>query len=307
MKLFFKKKSDIPRRRLADDGDDSNQKVSSIFMRNRTLSGYLSGGRNIVDPNVDSPRTNVHHLAIKRRKIFAIFLFAVLAIVFLWFLISNFTAGVSIVASNVTISKSIDESKYSKVIQDYLNANPLGRFNFFLDSSSLNDYVSNKLPEVELITESGMASIGDTRFSIKMRRPVAGWKIDGKQYFVDNKGVPFESNYYNDSIIQITDNSGATLQTGAASVSKRFLSFVGLVVSLSSSSGYTVSQASLPLNTTRELDVTIKDINLLVKLSIDRPAGEQVEDMSRAIQYFVKQNRMPTYIDVRVSGKAFFK
>lgn len=153
----------------------------------------------------------------------------------------------------------------------------------------------------------GMAGIGITNISIKMRTPVAGWKINDKQYYVDAKGIPFEQNYYTDPTVQIVDNSGATLQAGAASVSKRFLGFVGLIVSLSRASGYTVIQAILPVNTTRELEVKLKENNTLVKLSIDRPAGEQIEDMSRAVRYFTIQGRTPSYIDVRVSGKAYFK
>ena len=92
-----------------------------------------------------------------------------------------------------------------------------------------------------------------------------------------------------------------------AIASNRFLSFVGRVVSLTKASGYTVVQAMLPAETTRELEIKLKEGDYLVKLSIDRPVGEQVEDMIAAVRYFTGSGQTPKYIDVRVSGKAFYQ
>jgi hypothetical protein len=309
MKLFSKKQSDIPRRRLATDNTSVSNPKSDIFKRNRTLTGMTSNyldSLNIIQSGLKSPRAHVHHLTTKRRKIFGIFVIVVMVIAFLWTLISNFTAAVAI-STNTTVSKPINGAKYESVIQDYLDINPLSRFQFFLDQNALSAYAANRLPEVEKVYSRSMAGIGTTDFAVTMRTPVAGWKINDKQYYVDAKGVPFEQNYYDAPTVQIIDNSGASLQAGEASVSKRFLGFVGRVVSLAKDNGYVVLQAILPANTTRELEIKLKDNNLLVKLSIDRPVGDQVEDMSRAVRYFISHNQTPTYIDVRVSGKAFYK
>jgi hypothetical protein len=227
-------------------------------------------------------------------------------IVSLWLLISHFTAVVSISISDTDISKTIDKSKYEKVIQDYFGINPLSRFQFLMNQSELITYVSGKLPEVKTVIQKSMVGIGVTDFTMLMRKPVAGWKINDKQYYVDDSGVAFEQNHFITPEVQVIDNSGASFQAGEASVSKRFLAFVGLVVALAKTSGYTVTQAILPSNTTRELDIKLKDNDLIVKMSIDRSAGEQVEDMSRVIKYLVGR-QMPGYIDVRVSGEAFYK
>jgi hypothetical protein len=298
---LFSKKSDIPRRRqVTDDAHVLNS--PDAFKRNRTLTN------NTISNSLDnSPRVHAHHLAKKRQKVFGVFIIVALLAAFLWLLVSNFTAVVVISTSDTAISKSLESSKYESVIQQYLSNNPLGRFQFFLDRGSLSSYVSSKLPEVSSVTQKNTTGVGITDFAIAMRIPVAGWKINDKQYYVDAQGVPFEQNYFATPTVQIIDNSGASLQTGAASVSKRFLGFVGQVVSLAKNSGYTVTQAILPAGTTRELEIRLKDNNLLVKLSIDRPAGEQIEDMSRAVQYFTSHAQMPTYIDVRVSGRAFFE
>jgi hypothetical protein len=223
-------------------------------------------------------------------------------------IISHLSArvAVTVVNSAETIGQ-LDISKYEQAIQDYMGENPTNRLTFLLNQSSLTAYVSNKMPEVETVTQVDNWDFGETNFKIKMRQPVAGWNINGQQYYVDAAGVSFMKNYFAAPSIQIVDNSGVSLQTGVASVSRRFLSFVGQTISLAKASGYPVVQAILPAGTTRELEIKLKGSNLIVKLSIDRPEGEQIEDMSRAVQYFTSHGQMPSYIDVRVSGKAFYK
>jgi len=308
MNLFKRKRSDTPKRRLAGS-DVYASNSSNIFKRNRTLTGTTSNRLDStnVRSDLESPRVHVHHLAIQRRKILSILLVVFMSIILLWILISNFTAKVIVSVSSTTVSKPVDSAYYGKIIQEYLNINPMSRLQFLLNQSALTTYVSNKLPEVASIKQQGGMGIGETDFSITMRTPVAGWVINNKQYYVDSSGISFEQNYFSPPSVQIVDNTGASLQTGTAIASKRFLSFVGRVVSLAQTNGYTVTQAILPANTTRELEVRLKDVNFSIKLSIDRPVGEQVEDMSRAVQYFISNGRTPSYIDVRVGGKAFYK
>ena len=119
--------------------------------------------------------------------------------------------------------------------------------------------------------------------------------------------MSFEKNYYLEPTLQIVDESGVTSKTGIAIASNKLLSFVGRVVSQANSRGYTVIEAILPIDTTRQLRIKLKDSNIVVKLSIDRPAGEQIEDMDRAVRYIKSKNLYPSYIDVRVGGKAFYK
>jgi len=309
MNLFKKKQSDIPRRRLVER-DASMPTSSDIFRRNRTLTGTTSNhlGSTNAKSDLESPRTHLHHLSIQRRKIFSVLLVVFVSAVFLWALVSNFTATVVVGVSDTSISKSVDASIYEKVIQEYLGDNPMSRLRPALDQPVLAVYVSSKLPEVANVVQLNIIGIGKTNFIITMRTPVAGWRINDKQYYVDSNGIPFEKNYFSAPAVQIVDDSGVSLQgSGTAIASKRFLGFVGRIVSLASTSGYTVTQAILPVNTTRELEVRLKENNFLVKLSIDRPAGEQVEDMVKAVQYFTGHSRTPSYIDVRVSGKAFYE
>lgn len=297
MSLFKRKKVDnIPRRRL-DDVDSSNG-IGSNFKRNQTLSNMNSSL---------SPRLKTHHLSIKRRKVLTVFAIILLSSLTILLLICNLTAKVLVEVSGVSTIKTIEKPTYEKVIQEYLDINPAGRVRFLLDQSALQNFVINKLPEVASVSQTGIDGFGVSVFNVKMRTPVAGWIISNKQYFVDASGISFNINYFDSPSVQIIDKSGLSLQSGGVIVSQRFLSFIGLVVTQIKNSGYTVTQAILPANTTRELQLRIKEGDYLVKLSIDRPVGEQVEDMSVSLNYFTNHGQKPEYIDVRVSGKAFYK
>lgn len=310
MSLFKIKKSDVPTRRKVSDREPRPVDNSSeIFKRNRTLTGTTSirfDAANIKS-DLESPRTQVHHLVNKRRRVFSVFSAVLLITISIWLLVSNFTAAVRISVSDTLVSKTIKSSVYEQAIQEYLGVNPIGRFRFLLDKSALSDYVSNKLPEVESVAMQDMIGVGTTTFTVNMRRPVAGWKIDDKQYYVDSKGIPFETNYYEAPGVQIVDSSGISVQKGIAVASKKFLSFVGRVVTLAKSNGYTVTKAVIPVNTIRILEVNLRECSYPIKLSIDRPAGEQVEDMARAVKYLIDNGITPSYVDVRVGGKAFYK
>lgn len=310
MRIFKKKQTDIPRRRTVQAPDSKPKENPHIFKRNRTMTGTISNRLDGVNPNTDlkSTRTQVHSLSTQRRKIGIVLLVVVLTAILIWVLISSFTANISINITNTGISRPIDKQKYQKVIQDYLNENPFNRLTFFMNQSNFSAYVLSKLPEVSNIIEGNMVGLGTTSFAITMRTPVVGWQIGERQYYVDSNGVPFKVNYFSPPSVQIVDNSGITYKSGtSAIVSNSFLSFVGRIVSIAKTYGFTVIQASLPPNTTREVEIRLKEVSYYVKLSIDRPAGEQVQDMAVAIRYFTNSRQTPKYIDVRVSGKAFYK
>lgn len=310
MNLFNRnKKADLPRRRLHIE-DEKSSVDDNVFKRNRTITGTKSSKLDSVNTKSDqisSPRAHVHHLTIKRRKVFSILFSVLLICAMLWLFISNFTAEPVVSISDTSVSVQIDNKSYEKVISDYLGINPMSRFHFLMDKVNLSSYVSSKLPEVLSVEQGGMIGVGQTDFVLTMRKPVASWAISNKQYYVDSSGVAFEKNYFTTPSVKVIDNSGITVKSDTAVVSNRLLSFVGLVVSTAKSSGYTVTQAVLPINTTRELDISLKECGYYIKLSIDRPVGEQIEDMSRVIKFLASKGRAPGYVDVRVSGKAFYK
>ncbi len=311
--LFSKKKTTTEPGRRQTSGSVRTPAPATdrqyIFSRNRTLTGSTSSYLSDIKRQADfqSPRSHAHHLALQRRKIGGVFLIVLAVAAFLFTLLMQFTARVTVSVTDTSLSKNIDSERYVKVINDYLGGHPTSRLRFALDQNDLKNFLVGAVPEVADVLDISLGAIGETNITLAMRRPVAGWTINSKQYFVDSNGVAFEKNYFADPSVQIVDNSGVALQQGATVASNRFLGFVGRVVALSKERSYVVTQAIIPTDTTRQLEVVIQNVVPRIKLSIDRGAGEQVEDMDRALQFLSARGQSPSYVDVRVSGKAFYK
>ncbi len=90
-------------------------------------------------------------------------------------------------------------------------------------------------------------------------------------------------------------------------LSKRVKEFVARLEDDVRDEGYLIDHVILPLNKVREIHVYIKERNEYYKMIIDRSSAVQAEDMSRMIHYLDKKKIKPTYVDLRVEGKAFYK
>jgi len=296
-----KPSKDIPRRRRADTTTVEQPRSSTQYRRNQTLSGVSRTSM------ADTPRGQAHQLTIQRRKVGGIFAIVLVAVIFLAILLTQLMAQVSVTSSTKPLTTSFTGENYEKAVNNYLGLHPAERLRFALNEDALSVYVSAALPEVESIKVSGVKDIVDTEFTVTFRQPVAGWQINGNQFYVDASGVVFETNYYDAPAVQIVDESGISPEEGTTVAGSRLLGFLGKVVAQAGERGYQVTQAILPAGMTRELDIQLKDISTRVKLSTDRGAGEQVEDMSRSIIYLKSKNLNPQYIDVRISGRAAYK
>ena len=310
MALFSKKQSDAPRRRREGAGgraSESGLAERYAFQRNRTLTGSASSkvsSTNEAGAQLKSPRVQAHELVQKRRHLGAILFLVVATAVGLFFLISQFTAGVIVRAHDASMRL---DPVYEKTIQEYLSHRPIERLRFLLDKESLANYLRSETPEVADAEIEGSSGIGKSTFVLTMREPTAGWSIRGEQQYVDDSGTAFKRNYFSQPKVQIIDNSGIPVDSGQAVASNRFLGFVGRVVGLTKAQGYTIQQVIIPANTTRQVEIKLEGVVYPVKLSVDRGAGEQVEDMARSLRWLSGRGITPRYLDVRVSGKAFYQ
>lgn len=314
---FRKNKSaNIPRRRQGGDSGEKRRERATeaeleqnyTFRRNRTLTGSLSSrvaSATEHTGDLQSSRTHAHQLTLQRRKLLS-GLGVVLAV----------SAGLAGLIYNLTVYPVVDSSdhalaletkRYEDAIGEYLARHPVERLRFMLNEKRLTEYLTAAVPEVASARQNGFARLSGTDFSITMRRPIASWIIGGKEYFVDEQGIPFQKNYYETPAVAVIDQSGVQQAAGTAVASSRFLAFVGRVVAEAKRYDLIVEQAVIPSGTTRQLEVKLQGRGYPIKLSLDRPPTEQIEDMSRAIGYFESKRVAPQYIDVRVSGKAYYK
>jgi len=314
MQLPWKKSSaDIPRRRQLDrnqlrEPKQAEKSGGTLFRRNRTLVGSLSASvssASELNADLRSPRAHVHHLTAHRRRLGSIFVgVAIISGCLIW-LIYEFTAGVHVSASESAVV--LQQNRYQKAINDYLARHPAERLRPVMNESQLTAFLAEQVPEVASVHIDGAAGFATSQFTLTFRHPVASWLIGLTQYYVDKDGVSFSVNYFDQPTVKIVDQSGVQQSTGTPVASSRFLRFVGQTVNASRSYGLTIEQAIIPSGTTRQIELRVAGHGYPVKLSLDRPVGEQVEDMQRAIAYFDARQITPQYIDVRVSGKAFYR
>ncbi|HET8883990.1 MAG TPA: hypothetical protein VFM68_00790 [Candidatus Saccharimonadales bacterium] len=314
MALFSKKQPDTPRRRHQGDTLNSSVRANKeslgeryAFKRNRTLTGSASArviSTSETNAQLKSSRVHVHDLARQRRRIGGILTLVVAGALVLFGLVSQFTAQVVVRASDASLA--IDSS-YEEAIEAYLARQPIERLRFMLHTDALNEYLQTATPEVASVRIEGSAGFGKSLFVVEMRQPIAGWSIRGTQQYVDTSGTSFARNYFSTPPVKIIDNSGIQVQAGQAVASNQFLGFVGRVVGLTNAQRHTVARVVIPQGTTRQIELYVKDVSYPIKLSVDRPAGEQVEDMTRAMKWLKDNGRSPEYLDVRVSGRAFYR
>ena len=298
---------DPPRRRRSVEDAGASGRKDSLYTRGRTLAGATSHTLRSAEPRALSnatPREKVHHLTNLRRRLALVLSVSLGVIVLLMLFLYQFTANVQVGFSGARPASS---AEYERAIQEYLSQNPLERLRFNLDTDKLNAFVSIKLPEVERVEAGGATAAVTSGFDITLRRPVVSWSVDDKTYFVDSHGVSFTKNVYENPSVTIVDNSGVEHTSGTAIASERFLTFVGKVVAQAEANGHKVTKVAIPAGTSRQVELYVEGHEYPIIMSIDRSAGEQAEDMARAIAYFDKQGRKPQYIDIRVKGRAFFR
>lgn len=314
MSLFSRKKTvDVPRRRRDISGAATKRESLDIpsnttFRRNRTLTGSSSANvasANELQSDLKSPRSLAHDLSRQRRKLGSVFFGILILILISSFLLFQLTASSSVLSKDGSLS--IDTTRYTAVIDKYLTLHPIERLRFVLNEQRLNEYVQHELPEVVLTTPEGNDGFGKSRFIVTVRQPIASWLIGNDQYFVDANGVPFQKNYYDTPSVRIVDQSGIQQAAGTAIASSRFLNFVGRSVSTAKNYKLIVEEAIIPPDTTRQIQLKVSGHEYPIKLSLDRPVGEQIEDMQRSIAYLDSKGIKPAYLDVRISGKAFYK
>lgn len=306
MGLFSKKKPDLPRRRQSDALNDSLDERYT-FRRNQTLTGSASPRvvtANDMSAQIRSPRAHAHELARRRQYVGSILFVTLLGCVLLGFLIMQFTASVTVRSSELTMQL---DDRYSRDIEDYFNRQPIERLRFLLREDRLLAYLQSVAPEVAKVDVEGSVGYGNTAFALTMREPIVAWNINNNRQYVDTSGTAFTRNYYADPKVQVVDESGIQISGGETVASNRFLGFIGRVVGLAKSSGYTVTDVILPRGMTREVDIKLEGVGYPIRFSVDRPAGEQIEDMDRALTWLTANSQNPEYLDVRVSRRSYYK
>ncbi len=309
---IFKKKQTIderPSRRTRKESVDSPKELVRQFRRGQTMTGSSSGhikSSSELSASLLSPRATTHHLTTHRRRLGWRLIGALVICFILYLSASQIIASVSVRSETANVS-SEQNKLYAASLERYLSERPVQRFMPSLDQSGLLQYLQAHHPEIERANIVLSAELGKASLELALRSPIARWNLNGSNEFVDKRGVVFMYTPHAAPELEIVDNTGLPPSKGNVVTSTRFLGFVGLVVGGLEQRGLTVTKATIPPLTTRQLEINLSTVPYAFKLNTDRSAGEQVEDIARIVAFFQSRNETPSYVDVRVKGKGFYR
>ena len=311
------KQEERPARRRQTGGSENSSRPSPsdladryTFRRNRTITGSSSArisSSTELNADLRSPRAHAHHLTTLRRRLLTYFS-AVATICFvLYLLVSQLVASMVVRVDGAELTAATQQAGYIKAIEEYYAARPIERLRFLLNTQELTSHVQASHPEVKALRVEPGKELGEASVVIDARHAIARWSIDGANRYVDEEGIVFAQSYFERPALQIIDNSGIRATGTEAVASNRFLGFVGRTISSSRQQGLIITKVTIPTLTTRQVVLNLKGKTTYYKFSIDRSVGQQVEDMARIDRFLERRGIKPTYVDVRVEGKAFYK
>ena len=281
------------------------------FRRSRTLTGTASSNVSSVNESksqLKSPRLKEHELK-KHRRILIVGLFGLvtLSIACVW-LLDQYIVSVNSITSSQKLARPLASNDYRFVIQKYLDSHPVERFHFLLHDVQLNEYVRQQRSEVESVHIVNAKGLVTNNAVVTLRRAVAVWQVKEVKYYVDASGETFQNNYFAEPVVSVKDESGIKPDTNQLVASTRLLRFLGQTVAGLNAAGLgAVTSVTIPGGTLRELDVALTSRPYRIKTHMDRDAAGQVSDIIAALKYLDGKKITPEYVDVRISGKAFYR
>lgn len=285
---------------------------SFAFRRSRTITGSAAGtvrAASETNGQLQSSRLHEHTLRKHRRKLSVYLVVSIIAAGGLWYVLASYmgSAVTTGTLSSQSLTQPIDQAYYQNLVQEYFRDRPLEHFQFALNEDDFSAYMRMKAPEVAKVELDTGETIGTTFLAVQFREPVVAWTIKGQQYFVDQSGVAFTTNYFAVPTVVVNDRSGISADVGVVA-SNRLLSFIGRVVTLVNASGIApVQNIELPSDSTRQVDFKLEGKEYPVKAHLDRDPAGQAADIVSAVRYVESKGIKPSYLDVRVSSKAFYR
>lgn len=301
--LFKRNKPKSGERRPTSGKDDYS------FRRSRTLTGTSSTKvQAAAEPrsHLKTDRLKKHDFWQLRLQIVRWLLFMALAAGLIAFGMVNYIKTIEVRPSQPSASQPAI-GVYQQDIAKYFAAHMFERFGFLLSSVQLSQFLQSQHTEIASVTVDRDWYGGHVRFKVTFRRPLLMWQVANQKFYVDDKGVAFTYNHFADAIITVSDQSGVVPDAHGAIASKRFVRFLGKLVSSVNGVGKgRVSDVIIPPST-REIDLKLAGRGYIIKTHIDRDPAQQGEDIKRALDYFDSHNITPQYVDVRLASKAFYK
>lgn len=302
MGWFLKKQKTKRAPNVADDNGYS-------FRRSRTLTGTSSANIRASAENkaqLKTDRLKIHEQKLLRLKLVRFALAITVFAIFIAYLMANYTGVPKVMfAQGNSLPNSV---AYQTTINSYFSIHPQEHFNFLLKQPELEKYIQLKNPEISAIDTSHNWYGGKETIDLSFRKPLVVWQIGEQKYYVDDKGIGFTYNHYQNPAISVSDQSGIIPDNNGIIASKRFIKFLGKLISaVNTEVKGQVSDVVIPAST-REVDLKLKGRNYLIKTNIDLDPLQQAENLKNVVAYLDTRKITPAeYVDLRVANQAVYK
>ena len=303
---FSLRKKDKNKSRQPRVGADAD---GYVFRRSRTLTGTTSDKVNVTTPKrsqLKTIRLQAHELHQLRMRVLRVLGVVVLVIALLGFVVANYIGTVAL--QYVQPGGAPRTQDYEQSVVSYFRDRPLQRFGFSINQKEFSAYIQAEHPEIATVDIDRDWYGGNAKFVINFRHPVLTWESGGRHFYVDDQGVAFTYDHFGGKYVAVSDQSGITPTAGGGAIaSNRLIAFLGQMVgAINVGDKGNVTEIIIPAST-REVDVKLEGRGYMIKTHTDRDPLAQAEDIIHAIEWFDDKGASPEYIDVRVSGEAFYK
>lgn len=226
----------------------------------------------------------------------------------------------SVSGVNVKATYALPESKkvqYEKHLLGYVGEHAPFKQGWLVNKAAMEKDFLTAFPEVSAVAFSSRAPIITTWGArLEPRTPLFSWSdVSKEQRYLDSSGTLFVDNYTSvkaKDIIAVKDESGAVLDSGSSALAGTTTATIGeLPIQLKplypKLKSKVIKQVVIP-SSTRELRVYIEGERYYVKISTERPLGEQTGELKQVLGHLKRVKKTPTqYIDVRLKNKVFYK
>lgn len=285
-----------------------DENTTYAFRRSRTMTGSSSDTVRAAAETragLQSDRLKHHTLRKKRRRLASLLVISLACAGGIIALLNMFVASTAVTTQNG--GNAADTTAYRAAIDTYLVSHPNERFIFSLRQAALLQAIQKQYPEVRTVAVDVQPWLRAARVTVQLRTPIASWTIGATKYYIDSSGVAFQKNLGTEPTLVVEDNTGIDPTGNAAVASERMIRYIGRLVALVQQNGLTVERLELPPSTSREVDVYLAGKVYPIKTDIDRDPAGQVADLVQATGYLTRSGIVPSYADVRVSSKLYYK
>ncbi len=223
-------------------------------------------------------------------------------------LYSVFFSGLFTISQiEVVGNKTIPTAEVTDQVNKSLSSGLAGHNILFVNSSAVAKSLQTANDHFSQVTVS-RHFLHKLTVAVVERKPALLWQSANIVYILssDGRAVGQASELIPNGLLLIHDNANLPVKLGEVIVPMQFISFANQVAGELKAKGFEVIDMSVPV-TTNELYVKIKG-DYVIKFNTDRPAGEQVSDLSAVIASLKSQHKTPhDYIDLRVAGRVFYQ